>query len=352
VAVLKRLDSLARLVKANDTFVFYFSGHGFSRPGKRHYLGTVDTDPSTLETVELSTVSLSRLRQKMTKIAARTVIFVIDACRNDPEKGKGDTPNVLTGAFSKDLQLAAKSAAAGQAGSAVLFGCSEGQRAYEWDEQRQGAFSYFLVQGLRGAAADLKREVTVNSLGEYLQEQVGRWAAERNKTQVPDLEQQGAARIVLARTGSAPGTPIATTASLDPAALFQAFVRQNGKCDLGIASLAPMALVDGRQRVHVFPGFRFKDGRKLPASLPVRLSVALSDLDPDRVSVARDPRFGEPLYRVEARTATGAKRVVYAVRGKDDHRAELRLLFPGEDRARTAADMLRRLINEARTARN
>lgn len=224
VNVAKRLEYLAQKIGPNDTFLFYFSGHGYQRGEDRHFLGTVNADPTNIETLELSSLPLRLLQEKMKKIQARTVVFFIDACRNNPERGgKGDAANALQGSFARDLQVVAASARSGLAGSAVFFACSEGQRAWEWREQQHGVFSYYLLKGIEGAAAE-KGELTVSSLGDYVQRQVMRWAEERGKQQKPDVETKGAARIVLGRLGAGPGpasvatggTPATTTTGMAP----------------------------------------------------------------------------------------------------------------------------------------
>jgi uncharacterized caspase-like protein len=85
INIVKQLSNLAREVKSNDTFLFYFSGHGYSRDG-RHFLATVNADPESVETLTLSSIPVDMLREKMSKIQAHRVIFIIDTCRNDPEK--------------------------------------------------------------------------------------------------------------------------------------------------------------------------------------------------------------------------------------------------------------------------
>jgi hypothetical protein len=197
VNVIHRLDALGRLVGPDDTFLFYFSGHGFDKGEGQHFLATVNADPESLETLQLTTVPLSLLREKLKKIQAKQAIFIIDACRNNPEKGKGDSDNKQTAEFARDLKEVAGSTAGGQAGTAVLFACSEGQRSWEWDEKGHGAFTYCLLEGMSGKAAETTGELTVNGLADYVQKKMQRWGKETDKVRTPDLEQYGAGKIVL-----------------------------------------------------------------------------------------------------------------------------------------------------------
>ena len=83
--------------------------------------------------------------------------------------------------------------------SATLYACNVGERAYEWSEKGHGVFSYYLLEGLNGQAANSQGQVTVTGLAEYTQSKVVDWAeTNRNKKQTPWLSLQGGAKLVLA----------------------------------------------------------------------------------------------------------------------------------------------------------
>lgn len=214
--VIRRLNGMANLIKPQDTFFFYFSGHGFQKDNK-HFLATVEAVRDSIDLLENSTVSLETLRKSMSRITAHRIIFVIDACRNDPDKGKSEGDNLLTGDFARDLQVVAKSAGGGVAGTGLLFACSVGERAYEWKEKGQGAFTYYLLEGMAGKAADANGELTLNGLGDYVQKNVLRWSVERSKKQTPDFLQLGAAKVVLPIASNQPTLRSSSPASKPPA---------------------------------------------------------------------------------------------------------------------------------------
>jgi uncharacterized caspase-like protein len=201
VNVLKRLRILAGRIGPEDTFLFYFSGHGFSRGKEGQFLGTIEADATDLATLKKTTLELADIREQMEKIVARQVIFVIDACRNDPEKSRGLADNPLQQDFSRTLRLVADAAARGQTGSAVLFACSDGERAFEDPQKQQGVFSYYLLEALQGKAGSAAADLTINDVAEYVQKHVTRWAEERNRKQTPVLHTAGAAKIVIASAG-------------------------------------------------------------------------------------------------------------------------------------------------------
>jgi hypothetical protein len=60
----RRIATLAGSIQPQDTFLFYFSGHGFSREGQG-FLGTINTDPVSLPTLKVSSLPLTLLREQI-----------------------------------------------------------------------------------------------------------------------------------------------------------------------------------------------------------------------------------------------------------------------------------------------
>ena len=173
--ILYKVGTLAKLMKSQDMFIFYFSGHGMMRGGKA-FLLSINADPRSVGTLELSGVPMDKLKEQMNKIKARQVLFIVDACRNDPSAGRGDRDNLLTDDFARIVRVMPGSGNSGvPSATATLYSCSKGERAYEYYEKGQGAFSYFLVQGLRGEAVDSAGNITVNLLADYTQREVAKW---------------------------------------------------------------------------------------------------------------------------------------------------------------------------------
>lgn len=196
--------------------MFYFSGHGFQRENGRHFLGTTNAHLGSLETLQITTLPLELLREKMGRVKAQKIVFMIDACRNDPEQGKSDKDNPLTDDFTKSLRVAAKAGGSGLAGTAMFFACSKGERSYEWAEKQHGAFTYYVLDGLRGKAVDASGELTMTGLGRYVQRQVTQWSQEYQKQQRPFFVQEGAADIVLAQSVKVPTRPASPSPASTP----------------------------------------------------------------------------------------------------------------------------------------
>lgn len=83
---------LRRMRRALDNFVddagdadvafVYFAGHGVEIGGRNHLLPT-DVDPSSLDRLRETSLPLEEVRAAVASVA-KTVLIVLDACRNDP----------------------------------------------------------------------------------------------------------------------------------------------------------------------------------------------------------------------------------------------------------------------------
>ena len=230
INVVKRLGILAKQVQPQDTFVFYFSGHGIVNDGSS-FLLAVNSDTATQDTLEMSAVPLDRVSKILSTVKAQQLLTVIDACRNNPETGRSGEDNVLTDDFSRGFKIRRRSGNGGQPSvSATLYVCNVGERAYEWAEKGHGVFSYYLLEGLKGEAVNSQGEVTVTGLAEYTQSNVVKWAEEfRGKKQTPWLSLQGGAKLVLAEgVDKVEATaPLRTTSSIDTEAEMWAMVKDS-----------------------------------------------------------------------------------------------------------------------------
>ncbi|MBN1506057.1 MAG: SUMF1/EgtB/PvdO family nonheme iron enzyme [Sedimentisphaerales bacterium] len=208
VNIVDALHNLAPLLSHEDLFLFYFAGHGVQTRTGAHLL----TANSRIHMPQLASLSMAVLGECLGYMESAHRVLILDACRNDPHKGMGDTDNLLTHEFSRDIVTAAETPAEGTTPTTcLLFSCSEGERAYEWPDQEHGAFTHYLLEGIRGAAFDETNRLTVQALGRYVEEQVPRWA-KKFKTPMPQTpwgQQLGSwHEIVLAdtRASAEPGS--------------------------------------------------------------------------------------------------------------------------------------------------
>ena len=137
--------------KAEDTVLFYFSGHGSLRDGKQYLLCT-DTDPNRFAETAFS---LDVLKDLLKHCQARHRVLIIDACR-DTSKSEGQAgfeDGRLDKGFKDRLDSIARSAPAGvEAETAILYACRPGQRSKESDDDRAGIFTIRFVNALTDAS--------------------------------------------------------------------------------------------------------------------------------------------------------------------------------------------------------
>lgn len=190
--IIKGLKYVAGKARSEDTFVLFFAGHGIVSGGKGYLL----TQQSDLGAVEYTSLRLAELSQLVDSIKAGRKLLLVDACRNDPEVGRGDAPNRLSSEFARGISIQPATAQRkSEQVWATLFSCEEGQRAYEWPDRNRGFFTYYLEKGLKGDAVDSSGRVTLSSLVGYLRrvvpEEVQRTLGV-DKRQVPWVKMEGA----------------------------------------------------------------------------------------------------------------------------------------------------------------
>ena len=162
-------DLTKQLDKGEGTFIFYFSGHGF-QSGKENYLATYGTTSADLATQGLP---LSEVMTLLSETGAKRRIAFVDACRNDPDaKSAGPTRSF------GDLQESE--------GTRILYSTAPGSVSYEDENLRHGVFSYFLMEGLRGKAANLRDGlITFDDLEAYVGHELRSYGIETGRIQKP-----------------------------------------------------------------------------------------------------------------------------------------------------------------------
>lgn len=170
-----RLDHIARNADSDDLVYVHFSLHALlDAEADEGYLLTHRTDPRDYQE---SGLPLAELRQRLEALAAPKRVLVLDGCRNDPQRGRGDADNPLDERFSRGLVLSPREApAADLSFTQNLFACSPGERAYEWPGRDRGLFSVALEEGLRGeadgAGGDGDGKVSLAELCQYVRVRV------------------------------------------------------------------------------------------------------------------------------------------------------------------------------------
>jgi hypothetical protein len=191
-AFAKNIESWLPLnVNENSTVFVYYSGHGApdAKTGQA-YLVPWDGDPEYLEG---SAYPLKRLYEKLNALKAKRVIVALDSCFS----GAGGRSVLAKGTRPLVTQM---DMGAVEPGKIVALTASNGdQISGTIDDQSHGAFTYYLLKGLNGAAADDSNHVTLRSLYDYLKPKVSASAHRHNREQTPQLLPAGEPAALLLR---------------------------------------------------------------------------------------------------------------------------------------------------------
>lgn len=159
------IDHISQRVRLNteDSFWFFFSGHGVRQAG-RDYLLPSNAYAGNLQ---LTAISVESVVRSLKKCGAGNLVMILDACRNV-------IPN-LERSYNQTAELVR------QAGIITLFSCGPGQKSYELPELKQGAFTHELLQALQGKYHPSRCNVT--DLNRHLQATVPQLVSQRLQTE-------------------------------------------------------------------------------------------------------------------------------------------------------------------------
>ncbi|MBN8858036.1 MAG: caspase family protein [Sphingobacteriales bacterium] len=152
--------------KPRDVFVFYYAGHGvISEKNKEFYL--VPTDVTDLKNVDEALaekgIASKLLQGYAIDIQAQKQLFILDACQS---AGAFESLLQNDGKQQKSIAMLARST-----GTHWMAASGAQQFANEFAQLGHGAFTYVLLQALKGEAASNKM-ITVNGLKNFMQVQV------------------------------------------------------------------------------------------------------------------------------------------------------------------------------------
>jgi formylglycine-generating enzyme required for sulfatase activity len=156
--VRRELAAVLRGRTKRDTVVVGLAGHGVQAgEAKDSYFCPSDAKPTETGTM----VSLSELYRELDDSGVGVKLLLVDACRNDPQEGRG---------------IDGDTAPRPPRGVGALFSCSAGERAFETGKlgKGHGVFFHFVLEGLKGGAVNEDGEVTWDRLREYVKRRVSR----------------------------------------------------------------------------------------------------------------------------------------------------------------------------------
>jgi hypothetical protein len=183
--------------KADDTLVFYYSGHGIPTTERDLCLAPSEIDPAEdPHRRGFSSHELTRLMQK--SVSLRVVTF-LDCCFSgvatlgkEPKGNENDAARLGKAAMDSILPQ-------GQ-GKYILSASQATQEAYELKQQNHSIFTYFLLKGLRENEKSVDRDgnVTPYSLGVYIYKAILNLPSKRRPEQTPTIKADASGDVILA----------------------------------------------------------------------------------------------------------------------------------------------------------
>ena len=167
--ILRRLSNLVEVVPQDGLLLLSFAGHGMERSNQAFLLPSDAQVSNDVDLLEQTAINVVQIKDRIRRTGVRQVVLILDACRNDPV-GRANVDNPLTPAYLRGFNFDIRNREV--SAFATLYATAVGERAYEYTEKKQGYFTWELVEGLRGAAANEKGEITLAALLRHVQERV------------------------------------------------------------------------------------------------------------------------------------------------------------------------------------
>jgi len=168
----------------SDVFIFY-SGHGVPDvETQQAYLLPVNASPNALQ---LNGYPLELLYQNLSKIDARSMTVILDACFS----GQSHSSELLRNASALMVKPKDPSYLLDGKG-AMIITASSGREIASWDDDHKfGLLTYYLLEGVSGTAdvaGNNDEAVTLDELKEFLEDEVGYQARRKyGRKQTPQV---------------------------------------------------------------------------------------------------------------------------------------------------------------------
>jgi tetratricopeptide (TPR) repeat protein len=182
--------------KAEDTLLFYYSGHGLPDVDGDIYLASSEIDPDAPFRKGFSFNELTKMIQRSVSIR---IVTVLDCCYSGAAKlSKGheeDAAKLGTAAIHSKATVLEQGE-----GKCLLAASQAAQEAYALKEGEHSIFTYYLLEGLRGneKSVDADGNITPYSLGNYVYRAILNLPAKKRPKQKPITKVEASGDIVLA----------------------------------------------------------------------------------------------------------------------------------------------------------
>ncbi len=201
---------LSRSAKKSDTVLIFFAGHGapevdprgVERDGLAKYLIPSDADPEDLYSTALP---MDELQTIFARIESDRVVAFLDACYSGAAGGRTFAAKKTRAGSVDDLFLERLTRSKGRA---IVTASRTNEVSLELPDLGHGIFTYYLVEGLKGAA-DANRDgiVSLQELYEYVEQQVTQKSRAAGGNQHPVMKGELEGSLPLVTVGKTPAAP-------------------------------------------------------------------------------------------------------------------------------------------------
>jgi len=179
VEILRAINHLIDNIDEDDLLFFYFSGHG-SLVGQENYLISSDTE---VDLVEDTSVSISKIYEKLKAVKAKYKLIVIDSCHS--------------GVFTKSLSRPPNFENDYYEGVQIFASSKADEESFIEHRTGRSIFTHYFISGLQGEAVEENEtSVTISQLNKYVSRKLRNWSRRNNKIQTPTLKGETAGELV------------------------------------------------------------------------------------------------------------------------------------------------------------
>ncbi|MBI5787979.1 MAG: caspase family protein [Candidatus Schekmanbacteria bacterium] len=171
----------------NDVVLIYFAGHGGPEPGRvdELYLVPYDADRATITDKGIPMDEVARTIKD--RIYAERVVLIADACHSGGLTGKNDTraPQELAALSSRFFSKLAENT------GKIIITASDSKELSQEGKQfggGHGAFTHYLLEGLKGAADGRVEQDGIVTVREAYEYALGKVARATGNKQHPDIK--------------------------------------------------------------------------------------------------------------------------------------------------------------------
>lgn len=283
-AIRASLNDALSSAHEEDTVFIYLAGHGDLEAGGFYFI------PFDARTSDLArtAIPLKEIKTLFDDTRSSRVLLWLDFCYSGgilSRAPEDQTIRDVTAAVERTLRVTQGH------GKVIMCACTADQRASERADH--GLFTKYLLNGLRGAAANAAGEVTASSLHDYIDREIG------STTQRPLFFGEMAGRIVLMHSSRRPLSH----------SFWQALASKFRKGESGVASLG-LTTSDDRISLRL-PDGTFHDETAL---------VARRNVDEVIVAMGNEAKS---LLDTQPAGVTGLRPLSYGVVADEQHAAAL-----------------------------